>query len=181
MTLEQWGALDEDVRGELVDGVLAEEEMPSVVHEALVYWLLMLLGPYYRGRGGLVFASGVKLAVRHERGRLADVVCFAPGSAPEKHGVVHVPPEIVIEVVSPSPADERRDRIEKPDDYAAFGVRYYWLVDPELRGFEVWELGADGRYVRALSAVSGKLDRVPGCDALVVDLDALWAEIDRLP
>lgn len=181
MTLEQWGNLDEDVRGELVDGVLEAEERPSVVHEAVVYWLLMLLGPYYRARGGLVFASGIKLAVRTERGRLADVVCFAPGSAPEKHGVVRVPPEIAIEVVSPSPADERRDRLEKPDDYAAFGVRYYWLVDPGLRGFEIWELGADGRYVRALSALSGRLAQVPGCDGLIVDLDDLWSEIDRLP
>src|SRR5205814_9896277 len=103
LSLEEWAALDEDVRGELVDGVLEEEEMPSIVHEAVVFWLLMVLGPYHRARGGLVFASGVKLAVRPERGRLADVVCFAPGSAPEKHGIVRGPPEIAVEVVTPSP------------------------------------------------------------------------------
>jgi Uma2 family endonuclease len=181
MTLEEWGALEEDALGELVDGVLEEEEISSIVHEAVVCWLLLLLTPYYRARGGLVFGSGVKLAVRPMSGRLADVVCFAPGSAPEKRGVVHVAPEIVVEVVSPSPADERRDRIQKPHDYAAFGVRYYWLVDPELRSFEIWELGADGRYARAMSGVSGRLESVPACEGLVVDLDALWAEIDRLP
>jgi Uma2 family endonuclease len=181
MSLEEWGALDEDIQGELVEGVLEEGEIPSVVHEVVVYWLLMLLGPYYRARSGLVLGSGVKLAVRPKGGRLADVVCFAPGTMPEKRGVVHVAPEIVVEVVSPAPADERRDRVEKPDDYAAFGVRYYWLVDPELRSFEVWELGADGRYVRAMSGVSGRMEGVPGCEGLVVDLGALWEEIDRLP
>jgi hypothetical protein len=34
--------------------------------------------------------------------------------------------------------------------------------------------------VRACSATSGKVERVPGCEGLVVDLDALWREVDRL-
>jgi Uma2 family endonuclease len=180
LSLEEWGDLDEHVAGELVDGVLVEEEMPSALHETIVAWLLVLLTPYFRARGGFVFASGLKLAIRPRRGRLADVVCFGPGKKPEARGLVRTAPDVVIEVVSPSPADERRDRIEKPDDYATLGVRYYWLVDPELRSFEVWELGGDGRYVRARSALSGRVLDVPGCDGLTVDLDALWAEVDRL-
>lgn len=130
MTAEEWGALGEDIDGELVDGLLVEEEMPSAVHEAVVVWLLMLLSPYFRARGGFVFGSGIKLAVRAQGGRMPDVVCFGPGKKPESRGIVRVAPDIVVEVVSPLPADERRDRIEKPDDYAAFGVRYYWLLAP---------------------------------------------------
>lgn len=179
LSVEQWGDLAEDVEGELVDGVLVEGEMPSFVHETVVSWLLMLLFPYFRARGGFVAPSGVKLAIRPRRGRMADVVCFGPGKRPEPRGVVKTAPDVVVEVVSPTPADERRDRIEKPDDYAALGVKHYWLVDPELRSFEVWELEA-GRYVRACAAVAGKVERVPGCEGLVVDLDALWAEVDRL-
>ena len=59
-------------------------------------------------------------------------------------------------------------------------MKYYWLVDPELRSFEIWELGADGRYVRAVATTAGKVDRVPGCEGLIVDIDALWAEVDRV-
>lgn len=180
MSLDAWGALDEEVPGELIEGFLEEEEMPSLLHECVVRWLILLLAPHFTARGGQVFGSGVKLAVRPRSGRLADVVCFGPGKKPEARGVVRVAPDIVVEVVSPSPADERRDRVVKPDDYAAFGVKYYWLVDPELRSFEVWELGADGRYVRARAAISGKVDDVPGCEGLLVDLDALWCELDKL-
>jgi Uma2 family endonuclease len=103
-----------------------------------------------------------------------------PGTrVPPDRGLVATPPDIAIEVVSRSPRDQRRDRVDKVDDYAAFGVRYYWLVDPSIRTIEILELGADGRYVRALAATSGSVD-VPGCDDLVLSVDQLWSEVDRL-
>jgi Uma2 family endonuclease len=179
MTPEQWGDLAEDEPGELVNGIIEEEEMPTLIHEIVVKWILLALDAFFAGRGGLVVGSGLKLAVRPDSGRVPDVSCFGAGKKPEPRGVVHVPPDIVVEVVSADPSDQRRDRVQKPDDYAAFGVRWYWLVDPELRSFEVWELGGDGRYVRAVSAIDGKVDRVPGCEGLIIDLDALWAELDR--
>jgi Uma2 family endonuclease len=180
LSVEEWGDLDEDVEGELVDGALVEEEMPDFVHETVVTWLLLLLAPYFTGRRGFAAASGVKLAIRPGRGRLADVVCFGPGKKPAPYGVVKTVPDVVVEVVSPTPKDERRDRVEKLHDYAELGARLYWIVDPAPRSFEIWELGEGGGYVRAVAASSGKVTDVPGCEGLVVDLDALWAEVDRL-
>jgi len=180
MSVDEWAALDEDVTGELVDGRLEGEEAPSILHECVVRWLILLLAPCFAARGGHVFGSGVKLTVQPNRGRLADVVCFGPGKRPEPRGAVHVPPDIVIEVVSPSATDERRDRVDKPDDYAAFGVKHYWVVDPQRRSFEIWQLDAGGQYIRPCSATSGRIAPVPGCEGLVVDVDALWSEVDRL-
>ena len=59
-------------------------------------------------------------------------------------------------------------------------MRFYWLLDPQLRTFEVYELGADRRYVHALGATDQVVSVVPGCPGLIVDLPALWADIDRL-
>ena len=98
---------------------------------------------------------------------------------PAGRGVVRAPPTIAIEIVSASPIDARRDRVEKVQDYAAIGVTWYWLVDPQVRTFEILERTADGRYAIALSATSGLLDQVPACDGLCIDLDALWADVDR--
>ena len=36
MTLNEWADLDEDVAGELVDGVLEDEKIPSFLHEIIV-------------------------------------------------------------------------------------------------------------------------------------------------
>ena len=119
-------------------------------------------------------------AVNAQRGRLPDVTMFfAPGFIPPRHGLISVPPDVAVEVISPSPQDHKRDRIDKLREYAAFGVRYYWLVDPEARLVEVFELNADGRYAIAASGADGSL-LVPGCEGLTLNLDELWAEADRL-
>jgi Uma2 family endonuclease len=50
LTLAEWGALDEDEPGELVDGVLVEEEVPDYVHELVVAWLIGVLGTWAEPR-----------------------------------------------------------------------------------------------------------------------------------
>ncbi len=181
MTLAEWADLPEDEPGELVDGRLVEEEVPDYVHEVVVGWLIRVLGIWIAPLGGLVGGSDAKFAVTPERGRKPDVTVFLPGSRkPPRRGVVRVPPDIAVEVISPSPRDGRRDRIQKVEEYAAFGVRWYWLVDPEAQTLEIWELGADGRYVYALGAAEGLVTKVPGCEGLELDLNALWSELERL-
>jgi Uma2 family endonuclease len=180
ISLEEWAALPEDEPGELVDGHLEEEELPDLVHEVLVAALCHLLRAWLRPRGGLVAGSETKLAVGERRGRKPDVVVWLPGRRPPARGLIRVPPDIAMEIVSLTPRDARRDRVEKVDDYAAFGIRWYWIVDPELRSLEILELGPDGRYVHALGVTSGVIDPVPGCEGLTLDLDELWAEVDQL-
>jgi Uma2 family endonuclease len=181
MTLEQWSELPEDTEGELVDGYLTEEEVPDPAHESTVAWFIVLLGTWLRGRGGFLFGSEVKLRVSAQRGRKADIVVYLPGSSPPpRRGLLTAPPNILVEVITPTPRDERRDRVEKMDEYAALGVPYYWLVDPALGSFELFALTSDGRYARTLAATEGQLTDLPGCPDLVIDLDELWRELDRL-
>jgi Uma2 family endonuclease len=171
MTLGEWAALPPEVGGELVDGSLEDEEMPDYVHELVVAWFIRLLGNWAEGRGALVAGSGGKFAVGVDRGRMPDVtVFFATDKRPPRRGLV-----------SPTPRDQRRDRVQKLAEYAAFGVRWYWLVDPELETFEIHELGSDGRYVHAVGVVeAGVVDPVPGCPGLAIDTGALWKEARSL-
>lgn len=180
LRLEEWVALPEDAVGELVDGRLTQEEVPDAIHELAVTWLTALFRTWLGQRGGFVFGSELKVILSSTRGRKPDVsVCFPGRPAPPRRGALRDPPDIVVEVVSPSTADERRDRVEKMDEYASFGVRFYWLVDPALGSVEIFEL-REGRFARAAAATVGELRDVPGCPGLTVDVDALWAELARL-
>lgn len=180
MTLEEWGNLDEDVEGELVDGVLEEEEMATFLHEVVVAWLIRILDAWAERRGGYASASDTKIAIGPRRGRKPDVTLYLGGETPAgAESVLRIPPHLVVEVVSPRPRDARRDRVEKIHDYAGAGIRYYWILDPQLRILEVFELRKESGYRVALSRSSGSV-RVPGCKGLVLPLDALWERIDRL-
>jgi Uma2 family endonuclease len=135
MTLREWAELDEDESGEIVDGTL-------------------------------VAGSGAKFAVAGNRGRMPDLTVFLRGAArPPVRGLIEVPPSIAVEVVTSTPRDQRRDRVEKLREYGAFGVRWYWLVDVEPRTFEILELGSDGRYAHAVAVTEGVVASVPGWTA----------------
>lgn len=178
LTMEEWAAMDEDEPGELVDGRLEEEEDAGALHEILVASLMQSLLNWLNDRGWAL-GSNAKYAVRPDRGRKPDVTVYLERRKLPRLGVVTVPPDIAVEVVSPTPRDERRDRIEKMDDYAAFGIQFYWILDPLLQSLEIFEL-TDGRYARAARATEGVLREVPGCEGLTIDLDALWKEISEL-
>jgi Uma2 family endonuclease len=179
MTLEQWADLDEDEPGELVDGWLVEEEVPTNLHEAVVSWLIRILGSWIVPKGGWVFGSEHKLAVGTKRGRKPDVTMYLPGARlRRRESLSRTPPALVVEVLSPRPRDVRRDRKEKLGEYARFGVQLYWLVDPRARLLEMFELGGGSH--RLLGSVSEGNVQVPGLEGLVLDMDALWGEVNRL-
>ena len=54
----------------------------------------------------------------------------------------------MVEVLSPSTAE--KDRELKKNIYARFGVREYWIVDPDTRSIEVYEVSDTGLdFIRA--------------------------------
>lgn len=179
ISLEAWASLPEDEPGEIVDGALVEEETVGFGHDVIALVLAATLRAWL-GKGGAIGGSDTRLAVSSTRGRKPDLLAYFAGSKkPSARGLVRVPPDIAVEVVSPTPRDARRDRVEKLREYAAFGVKWYWIVDPQLRTFEVLELGESKRYIHVLGETEGAI-AVPGCEGLTIDLNALWAELDQL-
>jgi Uma2 family endonuclease len=82
LTIEEWAAMPEDDPGELVDGVLVEEEVPDLTHETVIAWLVSTLRAWIIPRRGFVFGSEAKFAVAPRRGRKPDVTVSLPGGRP---------------------------------------------------------------------------------------------------
>jgi Uma2 family endonuclease len=86
---------------------------------------------------------------------------------------VDVPPDLVVEV--PSPSTRRYDLITKRAHYERIGVAEYWFVDLDADHAEVHRL-VDGRYgPPALAGWGGEL-RPPHLPGLVVVVDDVLAE-----
>jgi Uma2 family endonuclease len=183
MTLEEWAALPDDEEGELVDGRLVEEEQVTVLHSVVATWLSYTLEGWAQQHGAFVGGDNTKIKVAPRRGRKPDLwVYLAERTRPRIDApLVTALPSIVVEIVSKERNDARRDRIDKMGDYARAGIPWYWLVDPQLRTFEIFELGKDGRCAIAAGASEGRIATIPGCEGLVLDLDALWRRGDAFP
>ena len=75
-----------------------------------------------------------------------DVFWAAADGACVDHGGYYAgPPDLVVEVLSPS--NTANDRVTKFDLYQRAGVREYWIVNPAEDYVEVYSL-ADGAYRR---------------------------------
>ena len=180
MTFERWANMDEDEPGEFVDGRIVEEEVASNVHEIIASWLTGTLRAWGRPRGCPVYGSDHKLRVARTRGRKPDLSVYAPGKRMRKASFSAEPPMLIVEIVSSSSRDVRRDRVEKRYEYAAFGVQHYWLVDPDARFFEFLTLDPDGHWHERTNSATGGRIEVTGFDGLILDLDELWTEVDSI-
>ena len=63
-------------------------------------------------------------------------------------------PDLVVEILSPGAANERRDRVHKLELYSKYGVKEYWIVNPAERCIEVYE--NDGRGLLRARTLAGE-------------------------
>ena len=82
-TWEDFIALPDDDRRELLDGRLVEMDVPNEWHEWIVSCLVRWLGNWATAnKVGIVFASGYKVRIRRDRGFMPDVQLFRTGRPP---------------------------------------------------------------------------------------------------
>ncbi len=65
-----------------------------------------------------------------------DLVAYLPGKLAKLPERFVSPPDLVVEILSPG--SKPLDLITKRDDYDAFGVGEYWVVDPDDIKVRIW-------------------------------------------
>jgi len=81
------------------------------------------------------------------------------------------PPDLAIEVVSPSSVEV--DREDKFEQYRKAGVTYYWIIDPELKTIDAWQLKR-GRFVAIGHGQGNAIVALAPFEDLEIALPRLW-------
>lgn len=139
-TVADWERLPtDDVRYEVIDGVLFMITAPSSEHQWVAGQLTKFLLQYIDAQAetpGLLFPApmGVILPTGSVIPDLVYVAIDRIAIVTDKR-IVGVP-DLVVEIASPGTAGY--DRREKQDAYARSGVPEYWWIEPANRTIEVW-------------------------------------------
>lgn len=145
-TYADYAALPDDgQRYELIDGVLYMTPAPNTGHQGASARFVAYFMNHIEFAGlGRVFASPIDVELAPGTVLQPDVIVILNANlaiiTPSR---IIGPPDLVVEIASPSTAGY--DRREKQDAYARAGVPEYWVVDPSAQTIEVLFL-AQGSY-----------------------------------
>ncbi len=140
-TYQDYLTIPEDTsrRHEIVDGELFVTPAPRARHQQVVTNLARILGTLAVGHGlGEVFVGPITVHL-HDEGVVEPDVLFVRGDRlgiVDPEGAVNGPPDLVVEVLSPS--NRSYDRTIKRKLYMENGVAELWIIDANERTVEIW-------------------------------------------
>lgn len=137
-TIEDYFAIPDDRRVELIDGVIYDMAAPISIHQILVTQICMMFDRYIKEKKGdclpIVSPIDVQLDCDDRTMVQPDVIVMCDRDKVKKHIYGH--PDLVVEILSPS--STKLDNRIKLGKYANAGVREYWIVDPVKRSLLVY-------------------------------------------
>jgi len=164
-------ALPDEPRVELLGGEFFMSPSPNSKHQTVVLNLGSRLDGFVRKKQlGRVFVAPFDAVLSDETVLQPDVLFVAAENLAKIRDRLYGAPDLAVEVLSAANAE--RDRIVKRDLYARYGVREYWIVDPDARTLEVMVLE---RGAFRLLGIFGAGDRL--ASPLLGDLDLPVSEL----
>lgn len=143
-TVKDYYALPEDVRAELIDGVIYDMTAPSGNHQIILMEIAVLVHAYLRKSKLKCRAFFAPYDVRLDQDDYTmvqpDFLIICDRNKYEGGICCEGAPDLVMEIVSASDPD--RDYRLKLRKYKNAGVREYWIIDPEEMRITVHTFGA---------------------------------------
>lgn len=138
-TLEDYYALPDEQRVELIDGYFYDMSAPTFLHQQISGEVHRQIANFIMDRGGdcqpLIAPVDIQLDCDDKTMLQPDVAILCHNDKVRKWGVYGAP-DFVLEVISPS--TRRKDYTKKLSKYMEAGVREYWIVDPYQRKLLVY-------------------------------------------
>jgi Uma2 family endonuclease len=136
-TYEDYLLLPEEKQYELIDGDLYMIPAPRPYHQIVSGEIEFALRQFVGERklGKIIDAPCDVYFSRHDIVQPDILFISAERLGIIKENYIEGPPDLVIEIISPS--NPRKDRELKRKVYSRYGVREYWVVDPDAKSIEV--------------------------------------------
>jgi Uma2 family endonuclease len=140
-----WSLPDDGNRYEIIDGKLYVTPAPAMRHQLVSARLLIILHQHViSARIGFVFHAPTAVILGPHRQVQPDLLFISRERTKlVKSKEVDGAPDLAVEIVSPS--SKKTDRVVKSAAYADSGIPWYWIVDPDERTIEEYQL-ENGQY-----------------------------------
>jgi Uma2 family endonuclease len=169
---------DDGRRYEIIEGELYEMPAPSLRHATMIMNLIALLLPIDSALRGRLYTAPLDVFFPGADPVESDILAILPGSRAVGEGRgVNGPPDLVIEVLSPS--NRGRDLLTKRALYARAGVREYWIVDPDNRTVDVLTLDHDAFHA-VPSAMGGDAIISPLLENATFQTEQIFAGLNEI-
>ena len=143
LTIGDLDAMPEDGNHyELIEGELFVSRAPSLSHQQIVFKLMLVIGNFLQETPIGMIWPGPGVIFSDFSGVIPDIV-YISNERREKIASgdrIAGAPDLIIEILSPGTDNERRDRQAKRQLYAKYGVKEYWIADPQKATIQIYRL-----------------------------------------
>ena len=149
-TEDDYYALPEEIRAELIDGQLYYQAAPSRAHQKILGDLYAVIHSYIKSKTGSceTYPAPFAVKLREDKETIVepDISVICDRDKLTDRGCTGAP-DWIIEIVSPS--NSSHDYIRKLNLYADTGVREYWIVNPMEQSVYVYHFEKDNFKTKA--------------------------------
>ena len=138
-TLEDYYALPDDRRAELIDGVFYDLSSPGNLHQAISVQIAHQLERYVSDSHGdcMIYTAPFDVQLDKDNRTMVqpDLVIICHRDRLKRFGCFGAP-DLVMEILSPATA--KKDLLVKLQKYIRAGVREYWIIHPDTKQVTVY-------------------------------------------
>ena len=132
--MEVFKSLPEGTLAELIDGTLHMSSIPTPRYQRIIGELAFALSSHMKqnNSGEILFAPCDVFLDEHSNAVQPDVIFISSkNSTIVGEDAIHGVPDMLIEVLSPG--NPKHDLVRKKELYQKFGVKEYWIIDPDTK------------------------------------------------
>ena len=171
-SIRDYKLLPEGAPYQLIGGELIMVPAPNPRHQIILGNIVEKVRQFTKGLGITLF-SPVDVYLGEEDAYQPDMI-FISKQRQEivKQDGIYGAPDLVVEILSPSTA--YYDIKKKFKVYERYGVKEYWIVDPEMKGVDVFLLKSNGEFELSSKYYEAGIVKSIILDGLEIDLKEIF-------